>query len=110
MPRYVWDEESKSLVEVGSDWSDAEKRAETTTEQLSYGGLRATDGTDISSRKKHREYMRRNGLADAADYKESWAKAQADREAFRRGEKTNPERREAIGRIAYQLEQKRRRR
>lgn len=110
MAKYVWDEESKSLVEVGSDWTDAERRAPTPTEEISYGGLRATDGTDISSRRKRREYMRRHNLVDANDYAETWAKAQKERETFRRGEHTNPERREALGRIAYQYEMKRRRR
>lgn len=109
MARYVWDAESKSLVEVGAEWTDAERRAETPTEELSYGGLRATDGTDISSRKKRREYMRRNDLVDANDFKGAWEKAQKERETFRRGQHHNPERREAIGRIAYQLEMKRRR-
>lgn len=51
-----------------------------------YDGLRATDGADISSRSKHREYMKRHGLAMASDYTESWAKAQAKRDAYRRGE------------------------
>lgn len=109
MPRYVWDPASKSLVEVGAEWSDAEKRADTPTEEISYGGLRATDGTDISSRKKRAEYMRRNNLTDAADFAETWAKAQKEREAFRRGERVNPERREALGRIAYEMEKRRRR-
>jgi hypothetical protein len=52
----------------------------------SYDGLRATDGSDISSRSKHREYMHRHGLTTADDYKETWAKAVKDREAYRRGE------------------------
>jgi hypothetical protein len=49
----------------------------------SYDGLRATDGTDISSRSKHREYMKANGLATADDFKESWAKAQQQRDQYR---------------------------
>jgi hypothetical protein len=53
----------------------------------SYDGLRATDGSDISSRSKHREYMHRHGLTTADDYKETWAKAVKDREAYRRGER-----------------------
>ena len=48
-----------------------------------YDGLRATDGTDISSRSKHREYMRRNGLTTADDFKDTWAKAQAARDEYR---------------------------
>lgn len=48
----------------------------------SYDGLRATDGTDISSRSKHREYMRMHGLTTADDFQGSWAKAQAAREQY----------------------------
>lgn len=47
-----------------------------------YEGLRATDGTDISSRSKHREYMAANGLTMADDFKNTWAKAQAQRDAY----------------------------
>lgn len=50
-----------------------------------YDGLRAQDGTDISSRSKHRAYMKANNLTMADDYKESWAKAQAKRDAYRTG-------------------------
>jgi len=52
-----------------------------------YIGLSAQDGTDISSRSKHREYMHRHGLTTADDYTETWAKAQKAREAYRRGER-----------------------
>jgi len=44
-----------------------------------YDGLVASDGTDISTRTKHREYMKRNGLTIADDYKGEWAKAEKDR-------------------------------
>jgi len=33
-----------------------------------YDGLRATDGTDISTRTKHREYMKRNNLTTMDDF------------------------------------------
>lgn len=48
----------------------------------SYDGLRATDGTDISSRSKQREYMKMNNLTTADDFKESWAKAKEARERY----------------------------
>ena len=51
-----------------------------------YDGLRAQDGTDISSRSKHREYMKRHGLTTADDYKDSWAKAERQREIYRTGQ------------------------
>lgn len=44
-----------------------------------YEGMRATDGTDIGSRAKHREYMRRNNLTTVDDFKETWAKSARER-------------------------------
>lgn len=46
-----------------------------------YDGLRAQDGTDISTRAKHREYMRANNLTTADDFAQTWAKAAEQREA-----------------------------
>ena len=46
-----------------------------------YDGLTASDGTDISTRTKHREYMRERGLTTADDFKGEWevaARARAD--------------------------------
>lgn len=48
-----------------------------------YDGLRATDGTDISSRSKHREYMRRKGLTTIDDFSGQWARAEKQREQRR---------------------------
>jgi hypothetical protein len=51
-----------------------------------YEGLRATDGTDISTRTKHREYMKRHNLTTIDDFKDTWAQAQKKRDEYRRGE------------------------
>lgn len=40
-----------------------------------YQDLKATDGTDISTRAKHRAYMKAKGLTTADDYTETWKKA-----------------------------------
>lgn len=85
--KYVYDEESGEMREItaapprlskkgaanhlGSLWGDRH-----------YDGLRATDGSDISSRKKHRDYMRKMGYTTADDYKTSWAKAKREREHY----------------------------
>ena len=50
-----------------------------------YDGLRAQDGTDISTRSKHREYMKKHGLTTADDYKDAWAKAEKARDLYRQG-------------------------
>lgn len=50
-----------------------------------YEGLRATDGTDISSRAKHRAYMRERGLTTVDDFTQTWAKQAREREASAAG-------------------------
>lgn len=47
-----------------------------------YDGLRATDGTDISSRTKHREYMKANGLTTVDDFQKTWDKAAQQRAEY----------------------------
>lgn len=48
-----------------------------------YDGLVASDGSDISTRSKHREYMKAKGLTVSDDFKGVWKKAAAEREALR---------------------------
>ena len=79
--RYVYDPATKEMVEItqttelpsridsGALWGDRH-----------YEGLRATDGTDISSRTKHRQYMKNNNLTTMDDFTNSWAKAKEQRE------------------------------
>lgn len=50
-----------------------------------YDGMRASDGTDISTRSKHRAYMKAKGLTTADDYQQTWAKAAEERKALRNG-------------------------
>lgn len=69
-----------------------------------YDGIRATDGTDISTRAKHRAYMRANNLAMADDFKETWKAATKERENTR-----IPGLRDSIGRAMYQIETQSRR-
>jgi putative FmdB family regulatory protein len=49
------------------------------TSDAIYDGLKATDGTDISTRAKHREYMRRNNLTTIDDFTETWKHAARER-------------------------------
>ena len=50
-----------------------------------YDGLQATDGADISTRTKHREYMKANGVTVADDFRETWAKSRERQDAYRQG-------------------------
>lgn len=44
------------------------------------------DGTIVSGRKALREHNLRNGVTNAADFKETWDKARKERESFYSGE------------------------
>lgn len=68
-------------INVDDDWTDAERRAKTVTEELVYSGARTPgDNIDISSRKKHREYLKQNGLAMASDYSPDFREREAGRQ------------------------------
>ena len=71
-----------------------------------YSGLRATDGSDISTRTKHRAYMKRNGLTTVDDFKETWRKAEVQRINEKRG--VDPSRKYDVARAIEKLLDKRR--
>lgn len=120
--RYRYDAELKQLVEVGAEWSDKPPVCHP-TEELIYGGAAVQTvkvGEDgqarpemelINTRKKHREYMRRNGLTTVDDFPKTWERAQAERDSMRdgSGKFDTAARREAIGRAIYKLTEGRRR-
>jgi hypothetical protein len=71
------------LLEVSADFQAEQREARHyVVGDRHYDGLTSpVDGADISTRTKHREYMRRNNLTTADDFKGSWdaaAKARAD--------------------------------
>lgn len=81
--RYIQDRQTGELIEVTSDYqAPLRNDAGALWGDSSYEGMRATDGTDISSRSKHREYMRANNLTTVDDFKDTWAKAQEQRERY----------------------------
>src|SRR5688500_10932626 len=85
--KWVWDRERRELVPAHEYVAPESGPGRTmVVSDLYMDGARATDGTDIGSRRKRREYMRENGLADADDYKQSWQKASAERAAALRGD------------------------
>lgn len=101
--RYRYNEATKELEEIDLETPIA-PRVELQTGSH-YDGLRATDGTPIDTRQRHREYMRRNGVAVADDFRGTLAAAPAKRAAEARAGI-----REALGRTIHHLENPRRRR
>lgn len=66
-----------------------------------YDGLRATDGTDISSRSKHREYMKSHGYTTADDFTGQWSAELKEREARRLAQHTDKELRAELSQQIY---------
>jgi len=84
--RFRYNEDVGALVELVGE--DEPARAD----HLLYGdsiyeGMQASDGTDISTRSKHREYMKKNGLTTMDDFKQTWADAAKERAEYYQGKK-----------------------
>lgn len=58
---------------------------------------------DISTRAKHRAYMKEKGLALADDFKETWAKAADERADIAKGKHDDKAVREALAAAAYKV-------
>ena len=70
------------LIEVTEDYVSPTRADSALWGDRNYEGMVAPDGTDISSRTKHREYMKAKGLTTMDDFKDSWAKAKESRERY----------------------------
>lgn len=95
--RFVWNNETQSLEEIGLD-VELPARVELQTGNH-YEGLRATDGTRIDTPRRHREYMKATGFAMESDFARTRVEAPKQRAAEQRRE-----RREQLGRVTHQLE------
>ena len=79
--RYIQDRHTGELIEVTADHQAPMRNdAGALWGDRHYDGVRATDGTDISTRSKHRDYMRANNVTTVDDFKDTWAKAREQRE------------------------------
>jgi UDP-N-acetylmuramoylalanine-D-glutamate ligase len=104
--RYVYREidGQAQAFEVGADYQRHEERQPVFTDRY-MEGVTATDGADIGSRVKRREYMRAHNLADFDDFRHTFEKMQKEREAtFRTPSKA--ERVEAVREAIQQLRRK----
>lgn len=106
--KFVYDPELKEMVEVPLDYIQPSRQEHDGLlwNDRSYDGLRATDGTPINSRTKHREYMKRNGLTTMDDFKNEWAQAEKQRADYYQGRKGSVSRNDIAQAIA-QLENRR---
>jgi len=99
--RYRYDTEKKEMVEIPEDWTDA-PRSTGDLGKFQYDNMRATDGADISSRTKYKDYLKATGLTPTSDFKNEWAQAAKKREEVFKGTNDKKQRREAIERAIYQ--------
>jgi len=106
--RFIQDRNTLELVEVAEGYAqlvDARACDSALWGDRSYDGLRATDGTDISSRSKHRAYMRENNYTTVDDFKDTWAEAEQKRNEYRTTGRGGAVTREDIARaLARQLD------
>ena len=76
---------------------------------LHYANTVGPSGEDLSTRTKHREFMKRTGLTTADDFKDTWAKAAVQRNKFlTTGDPGNKQRRAAIERAVHEVGNRRR--
>jgi hypothetical protein len=73
-----------------------------------YDGMRAQDGSDISTRSKHREYMKRHGLTTCDDYKNEWKRAADVRADVSTTGGDHRARREDVARAVYEVTERNR--
>lgn len=111
--RWVYRDDGKGgveVLEVDADYSDA-PRTTGDLGKFAYDNLRAPDGTPIDTPKKHREYLKANGLAMNSDFTEHHAKIQAEREKiFTPGAGfDSKQRKQDIARAMYQAIQRKKR-
>lgn len=66
-----------------------------------YEGLRATDGTDIGTRAKHRAYMRAHNLTTADDFASTWKRAEQERAGRLQGD--DPQRAQDVAQAVARL-------
>ena len=85
--RWKWSKELGKLIEVGGPEDEGvEDQARNSGVMCDrfMEGAKAPDGTDISNRKRYREYKKRSGATDASDYKPDYGdrlRAAREREA-----------------------------
>lgn len=84
------------LLDSGALWGDS-----------SYVNTRGPNGEDLSTRTKHREFLKQTGLATMDDFSESWKRSTEKRAEYFRDGKHGAVRREHIDRAINQLQNKR---
>lgn len=106
--RYIYDKQTKKMVEVTLDYAapSEERPLHHIMGDRNYHNLRASDGSDISTRTRHRSYMKKHNLSLADDYTETWKTAAEKRAQFYQG--IDPSRRAEVAKALFNETYKRR--
>ncbi len=111
MSRRRWIYINGEAVEITDDYVPPARNVHTSDGLLwndrMYDGMRATDGTPINSRSKHREYMRLNNLTTMDDFTQTWQREEKKRDAYRTEGKGGAVKREHIERVIHDLQTRR---
>jgi hypothetical protein len=105
--KWVVDPKTGELIDIGEYVPpEPEPSKLQINTDMHYAGIRATDGTPLESRRAHQEYMRANGLALADDFKGTWERARAQRDARYHGDtpEDTRERKQALAETIRKLE------
>lgn len=106
--KFIYSRELGKMVEVSIDYEQEPRdHSEVLWNDRHYNDLKATDGTPIDSRAKHRAYMKANGLTTMDDFKDEWASAEKARADYYSGKRGSISR-DDIARAIHQLQEKRR--
>jgi hypothetical protein len=82
--RYIQDPETLELVEITADYQPDSRAGDAALwGDRSYANTTGPNGEDLSSRSKHRAFMKATGLTTADDFKGSWAQSQQARDNYR---------------------------
>lgn len=93
--KYRWSPRERALVEVNLDEPPAERHSPDIMPDIP--DFRSpVDGTVVHGRAGLRQHNLRNGVTNAADFKQTWAKAAAERAAFYEGKARDSERKRDV--------------
>ena len=107
MTRYRQDPVTLELVEITTDRAPDRLAGDAALwGDRGYDGMRTQDGADISSRTKHRQYLKETGLVTHDDYKGYFEKKGAERDAYHLGQQGSVKRAD-IERAIYEVQNRR---
>jgi len=83
--RYIQDKNTLELIEVTDEFvPDSRVGDSALWGDSHYANTTGPNGEDLSSRAKHRAYLKATGLATTDDFKSEWSRAKEARENYHR--------------------------